>query len=240
MTAAQVDANPAAWFDLLACQPGARVGSCWVVTDVVHPLCNSVVFPPASADVVDAALEAGRGVPQLWWLGSSPDGVLDLLDERGVIVDLEELPGMARSLATPLPGVDSPLRIVAGALDDFAVPFGAAYGIGGAALASIVAAFGAYRGSDVRHFVGYDGDEPVACASIVVRDGVCGLYDVGTVEHARGRGHGTALTVHALAAGGALGATTAILHSSPMGMPIYRRLGFTVVSRAGTVETASA
>lgn len=233
---AAIDGNPAAWFDLLSRQPGARVGACWVVTDDPFPLCNSVFFPDVSQ--VDAAL---ADVPQLWWLGSAPDAVLDALDERGVIVDEEELPGMARSLSVPLPAVaPSPLRIVSG-LDGFDVPFGASYGIPPSALASIMAAFGAYGvSSDVRHFVGWLGDEPVACASIIVRDGVCGLYDVGTVPEVRGRGFGTALTVHALRVGAAMGASDAILHSSPLGMPIYRRLGFEVVATTGTVVTGPA
>jgi ribosomal protein S18 acetylase RimI-like enzyme len=233
---AAIDGNPAAWFDLLAGQPRAVVGSCWVVTGVPFALCNSVFFPPASAAVVDEALAVGA-VPQLWWLGSSPGAVQALLEERGVVVDEEELPGMARSLDAPLPVVESSLRIVSGALPDFATPFSAAYGIGGAALSSIMAAFGAYGRPDVVHFVGYEDAAPVACASIIVRDGVCGLYDVGTVAAARGRGFGTAMTVHALRAGARMGASLAVLHSSPMGMPIYRRLGFEVRSTARTVET---
>lgn len=239
---AAIDANPAAWLDLLTLQPGARpVEGCAVVTDVAFPLCNSVFFPPASEALVDAVLAAGRDVPQLWWLGSSPEPVLDLLEERGVVVDLEPLPGMALDLTAPLPAVEGPLRIAEGALDDFAVAFGPSFGIEGAPLDSVLAAFAAYGcASDVRHFVGYEGDAPVACASIIVRDGVCGLYDVGTSLAARGQGYGRALTVHALRAGRALGASLAVLHSSPLGMPIYERLDFTVRSTVCTVETRQA
>jgi GNAT superfamily N-acetyltransferase len=168
-----------------------------------------------------------------------------ILEARGAVVDREELPGMALDLArlaqTARPAPRE-LRIEpvasAAALDDFAVAFGAAYHFPPAALESVVAAIAAYGlDGDVRHFVGYAARRPVCAASIVVRDGVGGLYDVATVAAARGRGYGAAVSAHALRAAGDAGAHGAILHASPEGMPIYERLGFEVVGAVQTVET---
>jgi GNAT superfamily N-acetyltransferase len=57
-------------------------------------------------------------------------------------------------------------------------------------------------------------------------DGDCGIYNVATLEHARRRGLGTALT--ALAARDALarGCHTASLQSTPMAEAVYAALGF--------------
>jgi GNAT superfamily N-acetyltransferase len=64
-----------------------------------------------------------------------------------------------------------------------------------------------------------------------------GVYNIATVESARGRGYGAAMTRRVVADGGAAGCDVAILQSSEMGFPIYERLGFrTVVEYMGYVE----
>jgi ribosomal protein S18 acetylase RimI-like enzyme len=75
-------------------------------------------------------------------------------------------------------------------------------------------------------FVAYMGDEPVACAMTLVSHRIAGVYYVGTVEHARRRGLGDALTRLAARTGFALGADAAWLGASEMGAGLYRRIGF--------------
>ncbi len=77
-----------------------------------------------------------------------------------------------------------------------------------------------------RAYVGYLHDRPVTTAQLVVADDVAGLYYVGSVEDARGRGYGEAITRHAMAAAESLGCSTTTLQASPMGLPIYERIGF--------------
>lgn len=77
-----------------------------------------------------------------------------------------------------------------------------------------------------RWFLGLVQDRPVAVAVACVTDGIVGVYSVGTVAHARGRGYGTALTWAAIDAGRSLGARTAFLAATPMGYPVYHRMGF--------------
>ncbi|MEO7981063.1 MAG: GNAT family N-acetyltransferase [Sporichthyaceae bacterium] len=62
-----------------------------------------------------------------------------------------------------------------------------------------------------------------------VRDGWCGVFNVATPEEQRGRGYGAAVTAHAVEQARTAGARGAYLQSSPMGLPVYERLGFVTV-----------
>jgi hypothetical protein len=79
---------------------------------------------------------------------------------------------------------------------------------------------------NVATFVAYLDDEPVSIAMTIVSQGVAGIYWVGSVEAARGKGLGRAVTVAATNAGFDLGADIAALQASPMGEPIYLSLGY--------------
>jgi ribosomal protein S18 acetylase RimI-like enzyme len=75
-------------------------------------------------------------------------------------------------------------------------------------------------------FVAYLGAEPVACAMTLVSHRVAGVFYVATVERARRRGLGDALTRQAASAGLEMGAAAAWLGASEMGAGLYRRIGF--------------
>jgi ribosomal protein S18 acetylase RimI-like enzyme len=75
-------------------------------------------------------------------------------------------------------------------------------------------------------FVAYMDGEPVASAMTLVSHRVAGVFYVATVEHARRRGLGDALTRMAARAGFELGAQAAWLGASEMGAGLYRRIGF--------------
>ena len=68
--------------------------------------------------------------------------------------------------------------------------------------------------------------EPVGIAMTMVSHGVAGIYWVGSLEQARGKGIGRAVTVAATNAGFELGADLASLQASPMGKPIYEAMGY--------------
>lgn len=78
-------------------------------------------------------------------------------------------------------------------------------------------------------FVVYLDGEPASIAMTIVSHGVAGIYWVGSTERARGQGLGRAVTVAATNAGLALGAEIASLQASPMGRPIYTKLGYETV-----------
>ena len=75
-------------------------------------------------------------------------------------------------------------------------------------------------------FVAYMDAEPVASAMTLVSHRVAGVFYVATVEHARRRGLGEALTRMAARSGFEMGAVAAWLGASEMGAGLYRRIGF--------------
>lgn len=79
---------------------------------------------------------------------------------------------------------------------------------------------------DMWLYVAYDRGQAVGTSLVYFSAGVAGLYYVGTIPDARGKGVGTAVTLAALYGAAAEGYQVSILHASEMGEPIYRRLGF--------------
>jgi ribosomal protein S18 acetylase RimI-like enzyme len=94
--------------------------------------------------------------------------------------------------------------------------------------------FGFGPGSTLRHFVGWEGDRPVAGASLFLDagSGTAGIYHVDVLGEARGRGYGKAVTAAALVAAQGQQYQLAVLSASELGQPVYLRLGFQIV---GTV-----
>jgi GNAT superfamily N-acetyltransferase len=73
--------------------------------------------------------------------------------------------------------------------------------------------------------------KPVGIAMTIFSHGIAGIYWVGTLAEARGKGIGEAVTAAAINAGFDLGGEIASLQASPMGEPIYRRMGFETIYR---------
>jgi ribosomal protein S18 acetylase RimI-like enzyme len=73
--------------------------------------------------------------------------------------------------------------------------------------------------------------ENVAAAISLDFDGDCGIYNVGTLPHARRRGLGTALTALHVQRAGARGCQTATLQSTAMAARVYARVGFRDLGR---------
>jgi ribosomal protein S18 acetylase RimI-like enzyme len=68
--------------------------------------------------------------------------------------------------------------------------------------------------------------ENVAVGLAYDHDGDCGVFNVTTIEAARRRGLGAALTAHLLVDAVARGCSTASLQSTPMAENVYTALGF--------------
>jgi ribosomal protein S18 acetylase RimI-like enzyme len=85
------------------------------------------------------------------------------------------------------------------------------------------------RADGVAAFLARADERPVGIAMTIVSHGVAGIYWVGCMEEARGRGLGWSVTAAAVNAGFEMGAELASLQASPMGESLYRRMGFETI-----------
>lgn len=86
----------------------------------------------------------------------------------------------------------------------------------------------------VQTVIAWEGSAALACAQVVLSHGVAGVYYVGTVEAARGRGLAELVTRTVTNLGFDLGAALVTLQASSMGDPIYRRMGYREIYRYTT------
>ena len=82
----------------------------------------------------------------------------------------------------------------------------------------------------VRAVVAYDQGKAAACALVHLSHGIAGVYWVSTIAAARRKGLAEACTREVSNQGFALGARVVSLQASPMGFPIYRRMGFETIA----------
>jgi len=77
----------------------------------------------------------------------------------------------------------------------------------------------------------YMDDRPVSCAMITFSHSIAGIYWVGTLEPARGRGLAEACVVAVTNEALKRGSPAVILQASRFGEPLYKRLGFREFTR---------
>jgi len=83
--------------------------------------------------------------------------------------------------------------------------------------------------AEIQWHLGKVGGLPVTCAMSVMAGDAVGIFAVGTIPEARGKGYGSAVTSRALAYGFADGARFGVLTASPEVLGVYERLGFRVL-----------
>jgi len=82
------------------------------------------------------------------------------------------------------------------------------------------------RNPKARCWIAWRGGIPVAKAALHLAAGAAGIYAVATRPEARGLGLASVLTLEALRAGREKGYRLGILHSTPMALGLYEKLGF--------------
>ena len=189
------------------------------------------------AETVAAARATGR--PFVWWVDAEgPAGLAAGLDAAGLKASDRSLIMRADlAIETEMRPVDGELEIRLVTTErDFADFAQALAGYWNPPAQTVLEFFGKVAkgllapggsGADAfRTFVGYVRGVPVCVAQAVLADGVAGLYNIVTDTGYRGRGFGAAMTVAAMRAARDEGYRTVVLEASPMGEPVYRRLGF--------------
>jgi hypothetical protein len=78
----------------------------------------------------------------------------------------------------------------------------------------------------IAYYLGRVGREDVTTGVGFTMEDAVGIFSIATPTRHRGRGYGAAITAQAVRDGFGAGAEFAWLHSSPLGYPVYHRLGF--------------
>ena len=177
-----------------------------------------------------------RQVPFLWVIGpsSSPKNMGELLIKNGL--DVDKQPGMAYNLK--ILGAERELlnkvEIIKVENVETLKVWNDVFLTGFALPKEIISDF-FYKAfsfmllndtPSVSAFLAYYDGNPVASSVVCYEAGVAGIYNVTTLEEARGKGIGTAITLAPLHEAKKLGYEIAILHSSEMALNMYKQMGF--------------
>ena len=214
----------------------------WFVTGLPDGALNSIMYANLAPDRIDDAimervrLHETYGVPIDWLVGptSRPLDLGERLQARGLryLADLTPMTIALDSIqdtVVPVPGLTIERVTDAATLETWIAVEQRGFEMD----ATLADGFGALRrgmgvghGVPLYHLLGRLDGEPVGTSSYLLAGGIVGIHDVATVPEARRRGVGMALTLAALREGRALGYEIAFLNPSPMGRPLYRKIGF--------------
>jgi GNAT superfamily N-acetyltransferase len=214
-----------------ACESGRLVELNGVRATIVpvtptRSITNSVVYerPEALERALEslAASYAEAGV-RAWtvWVPKADRAAQDILEAAGHEVDAEpaamaiELDHFDHSASPDLDLDTAPSAHDIGRINDIA------YGFEG----DFIKAF-EQRPSELNLYAARLDGKAVACVGSIHERDDCGIYLVATEPEARGRGLAGDLVTVALEHARAAGCRTGSLQSTPMGKPVYARLGF--------------
>ncbi len=248
-----LEANMVAFWALYGRTPGAELYEAEELvrffTGLDEPLFNAVLRAHLDSAIVDSAITAtlaevgSRRVPMIWWVGPStrPADLASHLERHGfthaednvaMALDLHSLPEEPPSIpaglvVTPVEDLETLrtwTRVVASGMDlpervhDGFVALEVSLGL-------------EPPGHHYTRYIGYQGGVAVAASGMLLHAGVAGIFAVATLAEARRRGIGTALTLVPLLEARRRGYRVGTLQATPMGFPVYRRLGFREVCR---------
>lgn len=239
-----LDANKLAFGALLGTLPQAvfheEPGLAWFETGIAHDVFNGVLQTRLSPQEQPAAIERvlthfrTRRLPFHWHLGpaSQAPEIGDLLAAHG-IEHAEDEPGMLADLqvlqedAPAAPELAIQRVLTVSQVDPWSRTT-----YSGAPEEPIRHVFTAYSGlplgleSPLRLYLGLLDGKPVATVALFFAAGVAAVERVVTVYPLRRRGIGAMMTYYAMQEARRAGYRFAVLSASPMGVEIYRRLGF--------------
>jgi GNAT superfamily N-acetyltransferase len=244
----RMDASVMDYWGTYALAHGGRMkklrDALFMQTTIPHSLFNSVILAGHDVDATETALDLSAecvsevGIPVLWRVGpaANTEGLRVRLEGAGLqsgepqpamLADLDDLPRGPAIDDLVIETAMSPddrrtwgkLTIAAFEMEE---SLGEAMGHCEATIPPRI--FG-----DQPRYTAYLNGEPVAVSSLVMTGGLAGVYAVATLPHARKRGIGTAMTLHAMAEGRRRGATMATLQATPMGRPVYESIGFRTI-----------
>ena len=196
-----------------------------------------VVVSRGRASVIRSALDEtfrSAGLPCSVWTRAHTDGALEHELRREGFEELVTVPAMMLSNEVPDPSAPPELELRqvtddAGRRDYLRVmvPAWSVYGIDAGSTASHFPTVGSLVGPMKTAFIAYRDGAAVAGAILYLSHDVAGIGWVGTVPEACARGYGAAVTWAVVREGRRRGARFSNLQASPLGVSVYRRMGFT-------------
>ncbi len=211
------------------------------ISGLPHPLFNAVFRAQLRLSQIEPTINemvekfSAKNLPAFWWVGPSTlpsdlgNHLLKQSFERGGIT-----PGMAIALNALPEKVSVPddfeIRFVKDMPDlrlwtDILVKANDVPEL--AELTWLLeASLNADFRASLRHYIGCLAGEPVTASTLYLDSGVAGIYSVATLQHARGKGLGAAITLQPLQDARAMGYKVGVLQASSMGHSVYKRLGF--------------
>ena len=240
---AAIETNLFALFDLFKHWPQAELHDTpellWTISNLPFPLFNSVLRARLQSDTIDAAIDTllaeykAKNVPMMWWTGPStqPSDLGTILKERGF--KFYANPGMAADLALLPESYSLPKGLLIKRVENEAElttwsrVVGEVFG-----LPDFVADafFNFYQilgfDSPFINYIGLIDQEIAAASSVFLAGGVAGIYNVATIENARRKGIGAAMTAIPLLEARSAGYRVGTLEASAGGFNVYRQLGF--------------
>lgn len=195
--------------------------------------------PETADDRIEWVIEQARAlnVSFLWNIGPSmrPNNLGDYLvrhgftDVGGEVAMGMPLADLPDSLALPAGGAIERVRDHA-ALETWVATMCAGFGAPPEAVEPQLTAIARDTFDDnaaAHYYVASLDGEPVAVAAMTLVGGIAGVFCVATIESARRRGIGAAVTLAPLLDARAAGYQIGVLQASEMGCPVYQRIGFT-------------
>ena len=184
-----------------------------------------------AADATFAAL--GRGYTLQVEDPEGRDADLVAAAESRGLLELSRSPAMVR--ATPFDALEPPDGVRPGwvgvdaSVEDFVHVADTAYqslGMPAGVIVEMCASQERMVAPHLRSVVAFLDGRAVATAQVLVGRGAAGVYYVGVLPEARGRGLAELVTHAVTQVGFGLGAELGVLQATPMGEPVYRRMGF--------------
>jgi GNAT superfamily N-acetyltransferase len=220
----------------------------WFLTGIGSMHANGVLRADLPMGDLDGAIERllapfrSNALPMMWWRfvpPERPDRAIDeALARHGLVLEADR-PGFGLELedlrppAVPAGGWVGRVRGPS-ALASWVDVVGRAFDDPGFADRPSVGGFRRYGFADdapFRHYLFKLERSPVGAATLSLGAGVAGLGNIAVVPDARRRGVGAAVAAAALREARDLGVRIGALSADPLGVGLYRRLGFRQVSR---------
>jgi hypothetical protein len=209
--------------------------------NIPHPLMN-IIFRCHLTDNIESTIQntislyAKNSLPFLWQIepSSHPTNLGQRLAEHG-LQSLGNSPVLAIDTGAITEKSNSPdnfeIRRVStkGLLDDFQTVWGLGFQVPDFVvdpLTNMLLSLGFDKQNKIQNYVGFLNDEPVSVGTTFYGGGVAGLYNGTVLESARGKGIGTANTLHRIYEAKSQGYIYAFMVSAGNAYNLYKRLGF--------------